>query len=472
MVACSGGPDSTALAFLAAEARPDLGLVLAHVRHGLRDDRADRALVRQHGAWLGAPVAVRDVEVVRDGNGTEAAARTVRYRALRAVADEVRAASILVGHTADDQAETVLFRSVRGSGIDGLRGMAGRNGDLTRPLLRLRRDDLRGFLQGEGLPASVDPTNEDPSVRRSLVRHEALPSLARVAPDPVGALARLADLARADVEALEELLAPLRQEVRWFGSLATIPLATLHGAPVALRRRIVRSVLEDLLGAPPPAAVVERVLHAPEPSAATLPGGVELTVGGGWCGLGSPPPVARPHTISLPGETRWEPGALLLHASVTQEGGEAPGLAGPASPLGNKAGEGCGDGHGAEQIAFPLPGLPVAPPARLDPHAVPPGGRTERTTLLLARLSSPVLRHAQPGDRVRTRVGRRTVADLLSEARMPRGLRRRWPVVVDGEEVVWVPGIAADRDVLDDGRRTPAIRLTLRHARDGAMRGR
>ena len=169
VVACSGGPDSSALAHLVAEARPDVHLHLVHVRHGLRDDdRRDVEVVRTHAAWLDVPLAIVDVEVVPDGHGTEAAARDARYAALRTEAATSGAHAIAVGHTADDQAETVLFRLARGTGIDGLAAMDAVSGDLLRPLLRLRRDDVHRFVALEGLPHAEDPTNQDPAVRRAI----------------------------------------------------------------------------------------------------------------------------------------------------------------------------------------------------------------------------------------------------------------------------------------------------------------
>ncbi|HEV2787291.1 MAG TPA: tRNA lysidine(34) synthetase TilS, partial [Solirubrobacteraceae bacterium] len=147
VVAVSGGPDSSALALLVRATRPDLRITLAMVRHGLHDDAAEVASAqRLAAALLDAPLEVRAGDVQRSGGGIEAAARAARYRALREVADEVAAPWLLVGHTADDQAETVLLRAARGTGVDGLGGMAPVAGDVVRPLLRVRREDLRPVL--------------------------------------------------------------------------------------------------------------------------------------------------------------------------------------------------------------------------------------------------------------------------------------------------------------------------------------
>ena len=123
LVAVSGGPDSTALAHLLAEARVDLDLTVTHVRHGLRDDAADAATAADHAAALGVPYVERRVDVDPRERGPEAAARAARYLALARTAESLRADVVAVAHTADDQAETVLLNLARGSGLTGLAGM-------------------------------------------------------------------------------------------------------------------------------------------------------------------------------------------------------------------------------------------------------------------------------------------------------------------------------------------------------------
>ncbi|HWB72182.1 MAG TPA: tRNA lysidine(34) synthetase TilS, partial [Egibacteraceae bacterium] len=124
VIAVSGGPDSTALAHLVVEARPDLRACVAHVRHGLRDDASDARVAAAHAAALGLAFHESRVDVQVAGEGPEAAARRARYAALSGVARAVDGRWILLGHTADDQAETVLLNLARGTGIRGLAGMA------------------------------------------------------------------------------------------------------------------------------------------------------------------------------------------------------------------------------------------------------------------------------------------------------------------------------------------------------------
>jgi tRNA(Ile)-lysidine synthase len=452
VVACSGGPDSTALAHLAAEARPDLVLRLAHVRHGLRDDAEDAEVVRLHGAWLGLPVTVLDVEVVSEGRGTEAAARDARYRALREVAAEHDAKAVLVGHTADDQAETVLLRLARGTGIDGLGAMEPVSGDLVRPLLRLRRQDVHRFVELEGLPCVEDPTNRDPQVRRSLVRHQVLPVLEQVAPDPVAALVRLARLARDDAAALDLAAAPGIREVRKVGPVRAVPdsvlsLTTDDAPRLALARRVVRAVLTCFTGEPPDAATVARVLALEPGSAASLPGPVEVTAAGGWRAF-APRTLPRSAEVPVivPGTTSWAPAGASIVAltpeadrSVRQE---------------------------PRQVAFELPEAWVPPPPDPHPALLPPGARPEWLVLALGGdIGGLRVRHREPGDLVVTAGGTRSLQDVLVDAGVPRPVRELLPLVVAADgRVVWVPGFAADETVLRAGRRSPRSQLRLTRA--------
>lgn len=251
-VACSGGPDSVALLILAAEA--GLAPTAVHVDHGLRPG-SDRDLFVVRAAADALGVGTHGVRVVVGaGPNLEARARDARYAALELAREELGATAILVGHTADDQAETVLLNVMRGSATAGLAGMPARRGAIVRPLLGLRRADVRAVVRTRGLPTVDDETNRDPRFRRSWVRHELLPMLGRGAErDLVPVLARQADLLRAESELLDELADALLTEA----DPERPSTRVLRGAPVALARRALRR----WLGPPPPSAdEIERVL--------------------------------------------------------------------------------------------------------------------------------------------------------------------------------------------------------------------
>jgi tRNA(Ile)-lysidine synthase len=448
VVAFSGGPDSTALAYLVDEARPDLDAVLVHVRHGLRDDRDDLAVVERHATFLGRPLEVIDVDVRRRGKGTEAAARDARYAALRAVADRVGAEAILVGHSADDQAETVLLRVARGTGVTGLAAMSPASGGLVRPLLRLRRADLRRFVALEGLPVAEDPTNADPEVRRIGVRTEVLPALRRIAPDPVGALARLAALAADDDTALDDLASTAVTEalVRT-GDVVALPEVAVAAAPPAVRRRMLRRLLV-VAGwqGPPPSSSVLADLEALATGRRLVLGDLEVSAGGGWLAIAPRRVVGSPAVaLQVPGVTTWLPASVEIHVRVP--GDDHP----PTTPPG--------------QIAFELSGAWTPTPPSPGELAVPPGGRADRCHVTLPADTGPMqVRTRRPGDRCRTAAGTQRVAELLVDAKVPRPVRDRWPLVVVGDRVLWVPGVAADAQALAAGRAAPGSQLVLRHA--------
>ncbi|WP_432488823.1 tRNA lysidine(34) synthetase TilS [Kineococcus sp. SYSU DK018] len=239
LVACSGGADSLALAAATAFEAPRAGLRAGAVTvdHGLHPGSASVARdVEVACAGVGLdPVLTTRVAVGRSG-GPEAAAREARYAALQALADSSGAAAVLLGHTLDDQAETVLLGLARGSGTRSLAGMPPVRGVFRRPLLGLGRAAVRRACALEGLEAWEDPWNADRRLARARVRHDALPALeAALGPGVAAALARTARALREDADALDEL-AERRDPFRD----GAAPVAELLAAPAALRRRWLR----------------------------------------------------------------------------------------------------------------------------------------------------------------------------------------------------------------------------------------
>ena len=238
VVACSGGADSLALAAATAvEARRSgwrTGAVV--VDHGLQPGSAEVACGAAATA-LDTGLDSVDVITVKVGTagGPEAAARAARYAALEEVAAE-RDATVLLGHTRDDQAETVLLGLARGSGTRSLAGMAAVVGRLRRPLLDVPRETTRAACAAEGLPFWDDPHNDDLRFARVRVRHSALPALEEaLGPGVREALARTAAAARLDSDLLEALTDPLVDRARMPDGGWRVDV--LLGADPALRRR-------------------------------------------------------------------------------------------------------------------------------------------------------------------------------------------------------------------------------------------
>lgn len=213
LVACSGGADSLALAAATAFEAPKLGLTAGAVivDHDLQDGSAEVASKAADQCRSLGLDPVRQVRVeVTGGGGPEAAARTARHDALRAAAEELAADVILLAHTRDDQAETVLLGLARGSGARSLAGMAPVSGLLRRPFLDVSRGTTVAACLASGLTPWYDPHNDDPAYTRVRVRREVLPVLAEaLGPGVTEALARTAGLVRADADALDALAAEL-----------------------------------------------------------------------------------------------------------------------------------------------------------------------------------------------------------------------------------------------------------------------
>ena len=209
LVACSGGGDSLALAWLAAQVLPDNSTKVsaAAVNHGLQADADAVAAeaMRMCESFGISHTRVLPVTVKPTGEGVEAAARRVRRAALIAHAESIGADEIWLGHTLDDQAETVLIGLTHGSGARSLAGMAMVEGIWVRPLLHCRRTDVHAVLPPDVQPWR-DPHNHDPRFLRARVRHELLPVITDVLGDrAVVSLARSAELLARDNEALDEI---------------------------------------------------------------------------------------------------------------------------------------------------------------------------------------------------------------------------------------------------------------------------
>ncbi len=234
-VALSGGPDSLALTAVAAQLRPTTALI---VDHGLQPDSAAVAeAARTHAVSLGCTdVQVIRVQVGNEG-GPEAAARAARYAALGAYRD----GPVLLGHTLDDQAETVLLGLGRGSGVRSIAGMRPNDPPWCRPLLEVRRAVTHAACQELGLTAWQDPHNADRRFTRTRLRLEVLPLLEDVLGGGVAeALARTATALREDTDLIDALAARALPDVKAGSGLQAQALATL---PDPVRRRVIRGWL-------------------------------------------------------------------------------------------------------------------------------------------------------------------------------------------------------------------------------------
>ena len=257
IVALSGGGDSLALAWAAAHELPKLGLQVGAVivDHQLQEDSADGAAraARSAEAWGLSPVFTKVVQVA-DGEGPEDAARQARYGAFSEALKETGALGLLLAHTEDDQAETVLLGLARGSGPGSIKGMAKADGLYHRPLLGVRREVLRSALSDAGEEWWEDPHNSDPRFARVRVRTDILPLMEKtLGPGITEALARTAELFRNDSVVLDDLAHTLfvSCSIEHAPGHWSAAVAALADQPEALRSRAIRLLIMSV-GAPSP----------------------------------------------------------------------------------------------------------------------------------------------------------------------------------------------------------------------------
>lgn len=282
LIACSGGPDSLALAYACSQLPLRAGVVVVDHQLQVGSAAVARKAAEQCVQWGLNPVLTREV-VVGSGpghGGPEAAARTARREALIAAADELNAAAILLGHTRDDQAETVLLRLMRGSGARTLAAMAPREGIWRRPLL----DVPRAIVHASVSTVSVwrDPHNIDPTFARVRVREHVLPAMTtHLGDDIVMGLSRSARMLRDDADALDHFSQQVWEAAAHIDcGTVTMDIQALEVQPRAVRTRLLRRAA--ITAGSPPAALtlshVERmeafVIDWRGQGAIALPGGV------------------------------------------------------------------------------------------------------------------------------------------------------------------------------------------------------
>ncbi len=431
LVAVSGGPDSLALLHVLAGRRRELGIELAaaHVHHGMRGEAADadvRVLEAVCAEW-GVPLHVEHADVpglARDrGVSVEEAGRDARYAAFGRLAAGAGCDRVATAHTADDQAETILQRLLRGSGIDGLAGIpalrplhrAPAAPLVVRPLLRAWRRDVEAYCAAHGLEPRLDATNLDRRYQRSRIRLELLPLLEQYSPAVREHLVRLAVQAEEESRLLRPVALALLEEARvreprpawgcavphWEPPLI-LDAARLAAAEPALQRRAWKLLLEAHGDAEVDSALLQRLVALGQesgPASWDVPGAPLRARRSGRklmleCRAARPAPP--PVEIPVPGLT----GAAGFGLRVTARVGPVP-----------------------ESLFLPPPRAALAPTV----------------------LHSPLLlRSARPGERFTPLggPGSRLLSDLLSERRVPRELRRAWPVIADAEGALWVVGLA------------------------------
>lgn len=389
----SGGPDSVALLRVLVE----LGSapVVLHVNHGLRgeESREDARFVQDLCARLGLVCEVREANL--GGGNLQEEARQERYRIAEEIADTRGLSTIVTGHIADDVAETVLLNLSRGAGLRGLASIPPVRGRLARPLIERRRTEILAYLEHLGQTYRTDLTNLTGKYARNRVRLEVLPVLEELHPCAGTNIARAADLAREDLNALEALV---ERMISARGGEMVVPLEQLRDAPLALQRYAVRRAYAAIVPATPPLALalVESVLRIAEKTDGTrtldLPGGVIAAARFGE------ELVFYLGTEAVDRECEIRVGEIMF-----------------------------GDW---EISTTEVTGLDLRDAAR------------DEVAYLDEALGPYRVRRAREGDTVRPLGlgGTKKVLRAMMDRKVPGDLRRRMPVVVDGlDRVAWIP---------------------------------
>jgi tRNA(Ile)-lysidine synthase len=391
LVLLSGGGDSVCLLDVAI--RLEARVSALHVNYGLREGAdADEAFVRELCGRLGVPLLAERVALPNGGDGgdqeqpasgnLQERARDARY----ALAERLAEGDYAAGHTASDQAETVLYRLAVSPGSRALHGMPARRGRLVRPLLAVTRDEVRAYLRERGLEWREDPSNADRRFARARVRHDLLEALRSIGPAAERTIAETARQLREEAEVLEDAV---DEAMEVLGGGSAVSASELIRRRPAVRRLVLRRLAEQA-GGELGAGDAERIL------ALGGRGSKSLDLGGGLRAV-------------------VEYGTLRFTR--------------------------------AREEVVPDP-VPLTVPGRVrfgdwEVEATPGAPGEVAVTELAPTLT---VRGWREGDRMRPAGlgGTKTLQDLFTDRKVPRALRHTLPVVVSGDEIVWVAGVAVD----------------------------
>lgn len=413
VAAVSGGADSVALLdILLSLSGLRLNIIVAHLNHSLRGDESDEdeRFVAELAASRGLPFECERADVrslsLRDKLSLEDAGRRARYDFFDRTAVRYGARSVALAHHADDQAETVLLRLLRGAGVTGLAAMSPRrDGRYVRPLLTLSRSEIEGYLHARKISFRVDSSNTDTVFTRNRIRHELIPALSRFNPEIARRLAVTADLLAADDEVLEAVAdASLKRTAREINAEGVVLdvnmlLPELRGVRYRIYRRAVSLVTGGLWGiSSAHVRQIDEIVHSRKPNfRLQLPGKVSVVRSYGT--------VAFSRGVDGGG---WDDSLVV-------------------------------DGPGC----YPLPGgaelrVEIAPPPE-DLEKFPP----ERACFDLDHAPFPwLVRGFRPGDRISPlgMAGSKKVKDIFIDEKVARERRRLIPLVFSNDELVWVCG--------------------------------
>lgn len=449
LVGVSGGPDSMCLLHALHRVREEFGITLRalHLHHHMRDQAdQDAAMVEAFAGSLGIPTTIGHADVLGIARelamGVEEAGREARYRFFRELREKTGAKWIALGHNQNDQAETVLMRLFRGSGVRGLAGIPPVNGDIARPLIDVPREWIEKYCQENGISTMTDCYNLDLRYTRNLVRHKTLPELAAdYNPSIVETLASVAHSLRVDSEYLDDLArAAFDKYTCRHGRITVVSRSGLKTLNPAIALRVVDMAWREVwcgdgnLGLSRATAIVEGTQGT-----ISLPGRVTAVHEGDFVVFypEAPEPFERP--LSVPGETPVpELGITILTELVGPED------VGPLQSAGKSKCANSPLGLEREHVAFLHYNVRGSSRGAGDATLSGSQGGDVSERRETAPLS---VRTRRPGDRFAPlgMEGReQKLKDYFIKRRVPKFYRDFVPIVVSGDRIAWVGGFRLD----------------------------
>ncbi len=413
LIACSGGPDSLCLAdiFIRLAGREQLEIFIAHVEHGIRgeDSWADAEFVQTFSAKHGIPFYMTHIDSIgyarKNHLSVEEAARFLRYEFLQQTARKLQCQSIALAHHMGDQAETVILHLVRGAGSKGLSGIRPRINNLIRPLLNCTRAEIELYCQQRGLVPRRDCTNLDTNYRRNNIRHVLLPFLKKYNPDVVQALAQSADIISAEYDFMEDTARLVLKHLgRKEKEGISLDIEALMKEPLAIKRIVLRLAVAQIYGdiVDISFAHIENILRfiatGNTGRSLDLPHRLQIEIIYGRLLF------KQKKTLVLPCECQLHLGENILTEFgckiILEELISSEYIEGNASCLVD-----------AELITYPL-----------------------------------VVRHRENGDYFYPKGinGKKKIKKLFIDRKIPCFKRTIWPLVCQGDQIVWVAGIQQD----------------------------
>lgn len=440
VVGFSGGPDSTCLLWLLFRLRKDLALSLyaAYLNHGIRKEevKEEESRVKEFTSKLGIPLTIEKVDLpslAKEGKGSlEEVARKVRYTFLEGEARRRGAEKIAVGHTASDQVETLLMRFLRGGGRGGLSGIPPVRGKIIRPLIEIFREEIEDYLKKENISPFYDSSNRDLSFLRNRIRLELIPYLKKqFGPQVEKVLFRIGKILREEDEYLEERAEEVFHKiVKREKEGVYLRGEELKSIPLALQRRVVRKAVDKLRT---PGREIEfdhigRILEFVEKKRGKileLPGGIKLwREREGIFFSEKEEKVSFCESLPLPGKLKLPQVGLEIETELIL-----------SPPLSFNSEEGYFDW---DKIKFPL----RVRNRREGDRFIPLGMRKEKK-----------------------------LKEFFIDLKIPRRIRDRIPLVVSGDDIIWVVGIRADERFRVEKRTKRILKIKVRKIKNGEKRG-